>query len=363
MSGFDGQWHIAVGELGQALGQEGFARHRRHGVEDRFIADSQVAQFTFDRGAANSKPGDVLYTSEEMDERIVTVFGGTGFLGRRLVRAIAGANHRVRIAARNPGAARFPEVVPEPEHVVADVTEDDGVAEALDGAFAAVNAVSLYDEREGLSFDAVHVEGAARVARHCGAAGVRVLVHLSGIGANRDSESALVRAKARGEEAVHEEFSDATIFRPSVMFGREDAFIANIEAATRAPVVPLFGRGEMRLQPAWVQDVARAAAEAVEDNDSRGTTYELGGAKVLSYREAVEAVCAALGRRRLLLPFPMAGWRALVWAMRILPNPPLNKDQLHLLAAGNTASDDRPGFSELGVRPVSLLDKLEYCLS
>lgn len=297
-----------------------------------------------------------------MNERIATVFGGTGFLGRRLVRAFADAGFHVRVAAREPRSVSHPEIAARLEPVEVDIRHPEAVSSALEGASAAVNAVSLYQEREGLTFEAIHAEGAATVARACESLGVDALVHVSGIGADRGSESALVRAKAQGEEAVRAQYADAVIFRPSVMFGRGDAFVSGLKAATRFPVVPLFGRGELRLQPAWVQDVARAAVHAAGDANARGDVYELGGARVLSYREAVEAVCAVLGRRRMLVPFPMTGWRALVRLMQVLPNPPLSIDQLHLLAAGNTASKERPGFAQLEIQPRSVLDMLEHCL-
>lgn len=304
-----------------------------------------------------------------MQERLITVFGGTGFLGRRVVRAVAQAGFRPRIAARHPDAVPFSGLHPEPSRAEVDIRDDEAVTGALEGAMAAVNAVSLYVEKAGLDFDTIHVDGAGRIARLCREAGIRRLVHISGIGSDPRSPSKLIRAKARGEEAVSEALPDATIFRPSVMFGRGDAFVQNIDKATRAPIVPLFGRGRMRLQPAWVRDVADGVVRAIKmdgvpgDTDAWGGIYELGGARVLTYREAVEAVCAELGRRRLLIPFPFAGWKLLTQAMGVLPNPPLTIDQLYLLAQDNTVSEGQPGFEQLGIEPQALTDMLSYCLS
>ncbi len=298
-----------------------------------------------------------------MQKRLVTVFGGTGFLGQRVIRALAAAGFQPRVAARHPDAVGFSGLDPEPPQVEVDIRDSEDVTGALDGAMGAVNAVSLYVEKGDLNFETIHVDGARWIARHCREAGIGALVHVSGIGADPQSPSKLIRAKAHGEKAVSEALPDATIFRPSVMFGRGDAFVQNIDKATRFPIVPLFGRGDVRLQPAWVRDVADGVVRAIKRDDARGGTYELGGARVLTYREAVEAVCARLDRRRLLVPFPLAGWKLLTRAMGALPNPPLTIDQLYLLAQDNTVSEGQPGFAQLGIEPQALTDMLSHCLS
>ncbi len=233
---------------------------------------------------------------------------------------------------------------------------------SLEGANAVVNAVSLYVERKGPDFDTIHVQGAARLARLSRAAGIESLVHVSGIGSDPESESALIRAKGQGEQAVAAEFPSVHIVRPSVMFGRDDAFLGSLVRATRPPVVPLFGAGAMRMQPAWVQDVGEAIARLVAGAETNGWPLEPGGAENLSYRDAVVAVCEHLGRKRLLVPFPMEGWKALTRAMRLLPEPPLTIDQLCVLARNNTVNPAPDGFAQLDVRPKGMPELLGHCL-
>lgn len=294
-----------------------------------------------------------------MSDKLTTVFGGTGFLGQQVVRALAAAGHRVRVAARHPQAMRFHGIEKQLEPIAVDIRDDEAVAAALEGVNAAVNAISLYVESGDLSFEAIHVAGAERIAKHCKRVNAESLVHISGIGTGEDSPSSLIRAKTRGERVVTENFEPTTIFRPSVMFGHNDSFVSEIEKATRAPVVPLFGAGRMQLQPAYVKDVALACERAISRTDARGEVFELGGATVLSYREAVEAVCDQLGRKRLLLPFPMPLWKGLTHAMTVLPKPPLTIDQLYLLAMDNTVGSGNRTFADLGIDPESVLDWLQ----
>lgn len=303
-----------------------------------------------------------------MAERLASVFGGTGFLGRRVVRELADGGFRVRVVARRPDKADFPGIEPASlETCSADIRDEAEVAGAVAGATAVVNAVSLYVERGDLTFDAVHVEGAGRLARLAREAGVENLVHVSGIGSDPDSPSRLIRAKVQGERMAGSGFPGAILVRPSVMFGRDDAFLANLEKATRAPVVPLFGSGDVRLQPAWVRDVAQAIVRLLDagtpGRPAEGEPLEFGGAETLSYREAVEAVCEHLGRKRWLVPFPLDGWKVLVCAMGVLPEPPLTIDQLYLLACDNTVDPARDGFARLGLQPRPMTDLLDRCLA
>ena len=299
-----------------------------------------------------------------MEDRLTCVFGGTGFLGRAVVRQLAGEGRRVCVVARHPDRADFVGLdQTQLQRRSADLADPASVAAALEGAQAVVNAVSLYVETTDLSFDAVHVEGAAQVARLSREAGVETLVHVSGIGADTQSPSPLVRAKAHGERRVSETFPGAHIVRPSVLFGRDDAFLSNLEMATRMPVVPLFGTGEVKMQPAWVQDVAKAIARLAAGAKTDHQALEFGGAETLTYRRALEVVCERLGRKRVFLPFPMIGWKLLVHAMSVLPNPPLTIDQLALLVRDNTVAPDRDGFAKLGMQSKGMTELLEECLS
>lgn len=293
---------------------------------------------------------------------IVTVFGGTGFLGSEIVRAVSAAGFDVRVATRhvpreNPGGAGG-----QVNHVTADVTDEPSVGRAVEGAIAAVNAVSLYVEKGDATFEAVHLEAAARVARCARDAGAEVLVHTSGLGADPASPSAFVRARARGEQAVRDGFEQRVVIRPSVMFGRDDSFLASVELATRFPVVPLFGRGETRLQPAYVKDVAAAVAKIIEDRNRRPPIVELGGADASSYRRIVELVMAHFGRRRLLVPVPFTVWKALAAALSPLPSPPLTRDQVILMKSDNVVTGRTETFADLGIRPHGVASLLTECL-
>jgi len=289
----------------------------------------------------------------------VCVFGGTGYLGRRIVRGLAAAGWPVRILARRAPADPRPAV----RAMRADLRDESAVAGALHGARAAVNAVGLYVERGDERFEAVHVDGAARLARRARAAGLEALVHVSGIGVDPASPSAYVRARYHGEARVRELFPEACILRPSVLFGPGDAFLRLIDAATRlSPVLPLVGRGDTALQPVHVDDVAEAAARALADPGARGAVLELGGPEVLRFREVAAQVLAYRRRRRLLLPLPKAAWLLLARLLALTPSPPLTRDQVHLLDAPNVVAPERDGFARLGIAPRSLAEALGACL-
>lgn len=292
-----------------------------------------------------------------------TVFGGTGFLGSVIVRQIVTSGRRVRIAARHPALPAWAGDDVGIELATADVRDEDSVARALDGAFAAVNAVSLYTESGGNdTFNAVHVEGAGRVARLAQDAGVRRLVLISGIGADTASPSSYVRARAHGEQSVRAGFPDAIIVRPSVLFGPQDAFLSNLARLSQLPVIPLFGRGDTRLQPVLVDDVARAVAHLTGSPDPPSSLFELGGAQVYTYREIVEQVLAHLGRRRPLIPVPFFLWRMLAALTRPLPQPPLTRDQVLLMQPDNVVGDGVGTFADIGITPHSLEESLPHCL-
>ncbi|MBF8223635.1 complex I NDUFA9 subunit family protein [Halomonas sp. 328] len=290
------------------------------------------------------------------------VFGGTGFLGRHLVRELVEAGHPVRLAARHP---RWPDWA-EPQDPItlcpADIRDEGTITEALTGASAVINAVSGYVERPGAGFETIHVEGAARLARLAREAGVTRLVQLSGIGARPDSPSAYVRARARGEAAVLEHLPKAIILRPSVLFGPGDAFLNGLARLTRLPAIPLFGRGETRLQPVHVTDVARAALALLTGPAPARRLFELGGPDVLGYREILERLEAHLGRERPLLPVPFWAWHALAGLLSLLPHPPLTRDQVWLMAEDNLVGEGVGTFADLGITPRTLRDSLPLCL-
>jgi uncharacterized protein YbjT (DUF2867 family) len=289
------------------------------------------------------------------DSRLVTVFGGTGFLGRLVVSRLINHGFRVRVAVRHPGAVEQEGV----ERVSADVTDAASVAAALAGAEAAVNAVSLYVEKSGLSFHAIHVEAARRVARLAQESGLRRLVHVSGIGSNPEASNDYIRERGQGELAVREAFPAATVVRPSVMFAADDAFLTTlVRLARRLPVYPLFGHGETRLQPVHVEDVAEAIARIIAA-EKASDACELGGPDVWTYRELVQAAAKAAGAQTRLVsvPFPLWGFGARVSEM--IPGAPLTRAQVDLMRRDNVASGRLPCLSELGVVPQQIAPVLE----
>ncbi|PSJ20725.1 epimerase [Halomonas sp. ND22Bw] len=295
--------------------------------------------------------------------RPIVVFGGSGFLGDALVRELVEAGRPVRLVARHPAWPDWAESGDPLEPVTADIRREDEVAAALDGAAAVVNAVSLYVETRELGFEAIHVEGAGRLARLTRGAGIDRLVQLSGIGAEATSPSPYVRARARGEAAVLAAMPKAIIVRPSVLFGPNDAFLVGLARLVRLPAIPLFGRGETRLQPVHVVDVARALARLTGPEAPVRRLFELGGGDVLRYREIVEQVMARLGRDRPLVPVPFWLWRALAGGLSRLPNPPLTRDQIILMQRDNVVADGVGTFDDLGLRPRSLREGLPDSLA
>lgn len=300
-----------------------------------------------------------------MTDGVVTIFGGTGFLGRHIVRGLSARGRAVRVAVRRPQLLEVMKVAEGAVTAVdADIRDDASVAAALAGADAAVNAVGLYVERGLETFDAVHVEGAQRLARLSARAGVQRLIHISGIGAVPDSPSKYVRARAAGESAVRGAFEAATILRPSVLFGPGDAFFTTLAAVLRlAPAFPLIGRGSARLQPVYVDDVAEAVAVTLANPATSGRTYELGGPKAYAYKALVKLLLDRLEKRRLLLPIPVTAWKVLAALASLLPSPPITGDQIVLASRDNVVDPRIPGFADLGIEPTAVEAVLPRYLS
>jgi NADH dehydrogenase len=295
--------------------------------------------------------------------RQVTVFGGSGFLGRYVVQRLARGGDRVAVAVRRTEAAQFlrmfgdvGQVMPVP----CDITLPASVAAALQGADAAVNLVGILYPRGRQKFDAVHREGAANVAAAARTAGVQRLVHISAIGADSNSPSAYARSKGQGEEAVRAAFPEATILRPAVVFGPEDDFFNRFARLARiAPALPLFGGGRTRFQPVYVGDVADAVKAALDDKATRGRTYELGGPEVLTFEQILQRILAETDRSRCLIRLPM--WTAdLVGGLApITPRLPgraplLTRDQARLLRRDNVVSAGAAELADLGLTPTAL---------
>ena len=294
-------------------------------------------------------------------KRSVTVFGGTGFLGRRIVRQLLDRGFAVRVATRHPERAQrlFPDETRSLEAVRADVNDDASVALAVAGAFAVVNAVSLYVEHGSETFHSVHVAAAARVARQAQAQNVERLLHVSGLGADAASASRYIRSRGQGEAAVRAAFASATIIRPAVMFGSGDAFLTPlVDLLRRFPVFPMFGRGATRVQPAHVDDVAQGIAAALAAAE-RHPIYELAGPRVYTFENLLRTICAHLGVERMLVPVPFELWRPAAFAAEMLPHPPLTRNQVELMEVDNVAASDRSGFAALGIEPQSIESALQ----
>jgi uncharacterized protein YbjT (DUF2867 family) len=292
-----------------------------------------------------------------MNDRLVTVFGGTGFLGRRVVRHLRAHGFSVRIASRHldRGLWLFGQNDPQLHSVAASINDDRSVAEAVAGAYGVVNAVSLYVERGQQTFQLVHVDSAQRIAAQAQRAGVKQLVHVSGIGADAASQSLYIRKRGEGETAVRGAFSDALLVRPGVMFGPDDAFLAIIlQLLRRFPLYPMFGQGLTRLQPAYVEDVAEAIARSLQETEARGVTYELGGPRVYSYVELLKTVAQEAGLKPILVPLPFIVWRALAQISEMLPSPPITRNQVELMQVDSVCNPQMPGFRNLDISPQSV---------
>jgi uncharacterized protein YbjT (DUF2867 family) len=290
---------------------------------------------------------------EEGNRMLVTVFGGTGFLGRRVVRHLRDADFTVRIASRHPErtVSLFPDGTSNIESVQADINDDGSILAAIRDAVAVVNAVSLYVEHGRDTFHSVHVEAAERLATLAHQSGLESIAHLSGIGSDPQSTSSYIRSRGEGEEVVRQAFPGATMIRPAVMFGPGDAFVTPLLKMLRVlPIFPTFGRGRTRLQPAYVEDVAEAIARALRSPNA-ASAYELAGPRIYTYEELLRTIAAGAGKTPLLVPFPFALWRAGGYAAKILPNPPITPSQVELMQIDNVASPAMPGFDALGISP------------
>lgn len=286
-------------------------------------------------------------------EPTIAVFGGTGFLGRRVVRQLREYGFTVRVASRHPTRSRdaFGAGDPDLLAVPADIHDERSIIDAIHGAHGVVNAVSLYVEHGSETFQSVHVTAAARLARLSRDNGVQQLIHLSGIGSDATSPSPYIRSRGEGERAVREAFPDATLIRPAIMFGPDDAFLNTIlKLLLRLPAYPMFGSGATRLQPVHVEDVATAIARALS-REVRGATVECGGPRVYTYRELLATIARAAGLRPRLVPVAFAAWHLLARVAEALPSPPLTRNQVELMEIDSVVSDGAFGLAELGIEP------------
>ena len=296
--------------------------------------------------------------------KLVTIFGGSGFVGRYIARRMANEGWRVRVAVRRPNEALFVKpygVVGQVEPVLCNIRDDASVASAMRGADAVVNCVGVLNELGKNEFDAVQAEGAARIARLAAEQGVARMVHISAIGADANSDSEYSLSKSDGEAGVLAHMPDAVILRPSVIFGTEDQFFNRFAGMTRmSPFLPIYG-ADTRFQPVYVDDVAKAAARGVLGQAQPGI-YELGGPEVLTFRALMHQMLGVIHRRRVIIGLPFWVGRIMAGVLDMLkfvsfqlfPNNILTRDQLKNLRRDNVVSEGAMTFGDLGIEPATL---------
>lgn len=290
---------------------------------------------------------------------LVTVFGGSGFLGRYVVQALAKTGCRIRVAVRRPNRAIHLQTqgsVGQIHAVQANLRYEDSIKRALEGVDAAVNLVGILQPSGKQSFDSIQSEGAGRIARAAREAGARALVHVSAIGADAKSASAYARSKARGEELVSEAFRESVVLRPSIVFGTEDEFFNRFASLARfTPVLPLIGGGKTRFQPVYVGDVAKSVVAGLDGRARAGVPYELGGPSIYTFKELLDMIGTYSNRKRGYVSIPF--WAAKIQGtfLQILPNAPLTVDQVRLLQSDNVVSAEAireaRTLKELGIEP------------
>jgi len=293
-------------------------------------------------------------------ETLVTVFGGSGFLGRHVVRALAKRHYRIRVAVRRPDLAFHLQPlgrVGQIHAVQANLRHPESIAQALRGSRMVVNLVGILFEHGRQRFSAVHTQGAEAVAR-AAAAIAAPLVHVSAIGADENSSSVYARSKARAERLVLAAQPAATVIRPSIMFGPDDDFFNRFASIARfSPFLPLIGGGRTRFQPVFAGDVATAIADALEGKSKPGAIYELGGPEVRTFKQLMQYVLTTIERRRLLVPIPFPLAKLQAFFLQFMPKPLLTPDQVELLRYDNVVSDaareEGRTLEALGIEPVS----------
>jgi uncharacterized protein YbjT (DUF2867 family) len=294
-----------------------------------------------------------------MRNRLLTIFGGTGFIGRYVVSRLAERGARLRVISRSPVThGHHLQPLGRVDQIVVQSIDFDSEAalrRALAGAAGVVNLIGILHETGRQSFAEVHGALPGRIAAAAPAEGVARMVQISAIGADPASASAYARSKAEGERRVRDAFPEATVLRPSIVIGPEDSFFNRFAALARiSPALPLIGGGRTRFQPVYVGDVAQAVVTALEREDCRGRIYELGGPQTYSFAELMRYMLKVVGRRRLLLSLPFSLAKLQARFFELLPEPPLTRDQVALLEVDNVVAADMPGLQALGITPTPM---------
>ncbi len=291
--------------------------------------------------------------------KLITIIGGSGFLGRHIVRALAKRGYRIRVACRRPDLAGHVQPLGTPGQIMpvqANVRYPASLAAACDGAFAVINLTGILYGSGAQSFDAIHVFGAEASAKAAKAAKARLFIQVSAIGADAASASEYARSKAQGEVRARAAFPGAIVIRPSIVFGPEDGFFNKFAGLARlSPALPLIGGGATKFQPVFVGDIAEAVARLIDAGEANGHTYEFGGPEVLSFKELMRFTLETIGRKRLLVPLPWAIAKMQAMILGLLPKPLLTGDQVELLKTDNVVSEaavrERRTLEGLGISP------------
>ena len=293
-----------------------------------------------------------------MEQRVVTIIGGTGFVGRYVVKALAAAGYTLRVISRSPNNALHLKTSGNVGQIVlvhGDLNDPSTLKGHIEGSYAVVNLAGVLFDSSKNSFSHVHSKGAHALAKLAKAAGVQRFVHVSALGVDQAKSSAYARSKLHGEKSVLESFSTATILRPSIIFGPEDNFFNQFACmAGIVPMLPLVGGGRTHFQPVYVSDVAKAVEHCLSRNDVLGQTYELGGPDVYTFREIMEYILHTIDKSRLLMPLPSAVASVMGFGFEFFPRPPITRDQVRLLKYDNVVSANAKTLSDLGISPTAI---------
>jgi NADH dehydrogenase len=293
-----------------------------------------------------------------LNGKIVTVFGGTGFIGRYAIQNLAKLGYTVRVPTRytaDANALRPKGVVGQINPLSCNLRNPQSIAHAVRGSSIVINLIGVLTESRKSSFDFIHSEVPGRIARAAAEAGADRMIHISAIGANPDAVSKYAASKGHGEAQLREAFPQATILRPSIVFGPEDQFFNRFAAMARiAHALPLIGGGKTKFQPVYVGDVAAAIVNALTDGSTAGKTYELGGPEVLSFRQLMQLMLKVIDRSAILLPVPFGIAKLQARFTELVPGKPLTRDQVELLKRDNVVAKGAEGLAELGVTPTAL---------
>jgi NADH dehydrogenase len=293
-----------------------------------------------------------------MHNKIVTVVGGSGFVGRYIVKVLAQVGYTIRVIARNPDAAGHLKTAGEVGQIVlvrGNLARPESLQGKLDNSFAVINLVGILFETINQNFTSLHAKGAEKLAQLAKTAGAERFIHMSSIGMDNAIKSKYARTKAMGEKAVQAAFPDATILRPSIVFGPEDQFFNKFAAmACISPVLPAIGGGHTKFQPVYVGDVARAVAECLKTPLTRSSIFELGGPDIFTFRQLLEYICVTTGRNPFLVNVPFGLASFLGYFTQLLPHPLITHDQVALLEHDNVVGKEAKGFTELGITPTAV---------